>query len=126
MPLLLSTDTLPAPVSDYIQAANAQDADTCLATFANDALVNDDRREFRGKAAIGRWAAAELFAASVSMDVVEAIDLHGSIIVTARIDGTFDKTGLPDPLLLTYYFTLDGGHIVQLIIIHNRSQGGCA
>lgn len=29
-----------------------------------------------------------------------------STIVTAKVDGDFDKTGLPDPLLLDFHFTV--------------------
>jgi hypothetical protein len=35
----------------------------------------------------------------------------GQIVVTVKVDGTFDKRGLPDPLLLNHHFTLDGGKI---------------
>jgi hypothetical protein len=36
------------------------------------------------------------------------------------MDGDYDKSGLPDPLVLTYYFALADDHIAQLIIIHNE------
>jgi hypothetical protein len=36
------------------------------------------------------------------------------------MDGNYDKSGLPDPLVLTYYFALADDHIGQLIIIHNE------
>ena len=42
------------------------------------------------------------------------------MIVHAVTDGEYDKTGLPDPLVLTYYFTVRGDRIVQLIIIRNE------
>ena len=35
-------------------------------------------------------------------------------------DGEYDKTGLPDPLVLTYYFTVRDDRIVRLIIIRNQ------
>ena len=35
-------------------------------------------------------------------------------------DGEYDKTGLPDTLVLTYYFTVRGDRIVRLIIIRNE------
>lgn len=41
--------------------------------------------------------------------------------VHARLDGTYDKTGLPDPLILSFYFRMRGGKITQLIVIHNKS-----
>jgi hypothetical protein len=41
-------------------------------------------------------------------------------MVHAVTDGEYDKTGLPDPLVLTYYFTVRDDRIVRLIIIHNE------
>ena len=40
--------------------------------------------------------------------------------VTANVDGNYDKRGLPDPLVLAFYFTVQGDLIVQLIILRNR------
>jgi hypothetical protein len=36
------------------------------------------------------------------------------------MDGNYDKTGLPDPLVLTHYFTVRDGRIIRLIIIRNE------
>jgi hypothetical protein len=44
----------------------------------------------------------------------------GSWIISAAVDGEYDKTGLPDPLILTYYFTLAGDQIASLIIVGNK------
>ena len=33
-----------------------------------------------------------------------------------------NKTGLPDPLILSFYFSLRGDRITQLIIIHNKTE----
>jgi hypothetical protein len=45
---------------------------------------------------------------------------YGNFIVTANVDGNFDKRGLPDPLVLAFYFTRHRNLIVQLIILRNR------
>jgi hypothetical protein len=55
------------------------------------------------------------------MAVERALDREGNITVHARLDGTYDKTGLPDPLILSFYFSVREGKITQLIIIHNKS-----
>ncbi len=34
-------------------------------------------------------------------------------------DGTYDKTNLPDEIILTNYFTVRDGKIVRLIVIRN-------
>ena len=111
---------LPQPVAAYIQATNDHDSAAFLASFTDDALVNDIQREFWGSAAIGKWAEREIFGSNVTMEVVSSVDHYGDLIVTAKLDGNYDKTGLPDPLLLTFYFTLRGDKITQLIILHNK------
>jgi hypothetical protein len=111
---------LPPPVTAYIQATNDHDSAAFLGCFTDDALVNDIQREFWGKSAIAKWAEREIFGPKVTMDVVRAVDHYGDLIVTAKFDGNYDKTGLPDPLLLTSYFTLRGHKITMLIILHNK------
>jgi hypothetical protein len=83
-------------------------------------LVNDHCNEFPGLAAIRDWAQREIIGDRVTMQPVEATTRGSGVAVTASIDGNFDKTGLPSPLLLTFCFTIDDGHIVQLGIVHNK------
>jgi ketosteroid isomerase-like protein len=120
MPETDITRRLPPVIAAYLKASNEADSDAFLGVFTDDALVNDIQREFSGKAAIGKWAEREIFGAKVTMEVVRAIDHHGDVIVTAKIDGTYDKTGLPDPLILTFYFTVRDDKITMLLILHNK------
>ena len=57
----------------------------------------------------------------VTIDVTEVIEHHGDTIVRGRYDGTFDKTNLPEELILTNYFTVRDGKIASLIVIHNTA-----
>ena len=111
--------SLPPVVAGHIDAVNAHDEDAIVATFAADALVNDAHREFWGAEAIRRWVAREMTGDQVTIDVTEVIEHHGDTIVRGRYDGTFDKTNLPEELILTNYFTVRGGKIASLIVIHN-------
>jgi hypothetical protein len=113
------TVSLPPVVAGHIDAVNAQDEDAIVATFADGALVNDAHREFWGSEAIRRWVAREMTGDQVTIDVTEVIDHHGDTIVRGRYDGTFDKTNLPEELILTNYFTIRDGKIVSLIVIRN-------
>jgi hypothetical protein len=120
----LNSTTLDSPalntvLAEHVAAVNAFDEDAIVATFADDALVNDARREFWGIEAIRRWVARELVGDRVTMAVTEVIEHHGEVIVRARYDGDFDKTNLPDDLILTNYFTVRDGKIVSLIVIRN-------
>jgi hypothetical protein len=114
------SNTPPTPIEAYIAAGNAFDLDALAATFADHAFVNDARREFHGVAAIRAWLEREVIADKVTMQVRAVSEHHGVVTVDAVMDGDYDKTGLPDPLILTHYFTVDGGNIVRLIIIRNE------
>jgi ketosteroid isomerase-like protein len=108
-------------IAEHIAAVNAHDEDAIMATFADDALVNDARREFWGTEAIRRWVAKEMTGDHVTIEVTEVIDHYGDTIVRGRYDGTFDKASLPDELVLTNYFTVRDGKIVSLIVVFNTT-----
>jgi hypothetical protein len=117
--MIASTATLTPVLAEYTAAVNAFDEDAIVATFADDALVNDVRREFWGTQAIRRWVAREIVGDRVTIEVTEVLDHHGDTIVRGRYDGGYDKTNLPDELILTSYFTVRDGKIVTLIISRN-------
>jgi hypothetical protein len=114
-----TTPTLDGIVGEHVAGVNAIDEDAIVATFAPDALVNDAHREFWGTEAIRRWVAKEMVGDKVTLKVTEVIDHHGETIVRGRYYGLFDKTKLPDELILTNYFTVRDGKIVTLIVIRN-------
>ena len=113
------TTALAPVLAEHIAAVNAFDENAIVATFADDALVNDAHREFWGREAIRRWVARELVGDRVTVAVTEILDHHGDTIVRGRYDGDYDKTNLPDELILTNYFTIRDGKIVTLIVIRN-------
>ena len=106
-------------VAEHIAAVNAFDTERIVATFAPDAYVNDNRREIWGTDAIRAFMAKEFVGDHVTMDVREVIDHYGDIIVRARYDGTYDKTNLPDELVMSNYFSVRDGKIVSLIVVRN-------
>src|ERR1700748_3588438 len=116
---MTDTTTLAPVLAEFTAAVNAFDEDAIVATFADDALVNDVHREFWGTKAIRRWVARELVGDRVTVEVTEVLDHHGDTIVGARYAGDYDKTTLPDELILTSYFTVRDGKIVTLIVIAN-------
>ncbi len=115
----LDHTALDAVVAEHLAAVNAFDEAAIMATFADDALVNDAHREFWGAEAIRRWVAREMVGDRVSIEVTEVIDHHGQVVVRGRYDGDFDRTNLPDELILTSYFTVRDGKIVTLMVIRN-------
>ena len=117
----ISIDTMPAPVRDYFTAMNALDSAGMVAPFVSDGLVNDIQREFWGPEAIKRWADRESIGDKVVWTTfTDAKTHHGDYIVSAEVDGEYDKTGVPDLLVLTFYFSLRDDKITRLIILGNK------
>ena len=114
-----TTTELHGIVAKHVAAVNAHDENAIVATFADDALVNDAHREFWGADAIRRWVANEIVGDKVTLEVTEVVDHYGEVIVRGRYDGEYDKSNLPDELILTNYFTARDGKIVSLIVIRN-------
>jgi hypothetical protein len=115
----MSTE-LPAIVAEHIAAVNAFDTERIVATFAPDAYVNDNRREIWGTEAIRAFMAKEFAGDRVTMEVREVIDHYGDVIVRARFDGTYDKSNLPEELIMTSYFGIRDGKIISLAVIFNQ------
>jgi limonene-1,2-epoxide hydrolase len=116
---IMST-SLPPVVAAYLAAVNAFDVDAIVATFAPGAYVNDARREINGVDAIRRWAEKEMVGDHVTMEPLEVVDHYGDTIVRSRYDGTYDKTNLPDELVMSDYFSVRDGKIVSLAVIRNQ------
>ena len=62
---------------------------------------NDAHREFWTADAIRRWVAEEIVGDKVTVDVTEVFEHYSETIVRGRYDGEYDKTSLPDELILT-------------------------
>ena len=111
---------LSPPVAAFVEATNSFDLERLLSLFADDALVNDQLRDYWGKPAIRDWAASDIIGQGLTMDVTRVVQHYGNLVVTANVVGKFDMTGLPDPLVHAFYFTVCGDLIIQLIILRNR------
>jgi hypothetical protein len=118
--ITMKNTELTGVVASCIAATNAMDLEAAVATFAEDAYVNDNRREFVGIDSVRSWLAKEMIGDNVTIDVREVIDHHGDTIVRGLYDGTYDKTNLPEEVVLSNYFSVRAGKIVSLVIIFNR------
>jgi limonene-1,2-epoxide hydrolase len=116
----MTTPTPPPVVAAYLAAVNSFDLEAMVSTFAPDAYVNDARREIKGTDAIRRWAEKEMVGDHVTMEPIEVVDHYGDTIVRSRYDGTYDKTNLPDELVLSDYFSVRRDKIVSLTVIRNQ------
>lgn len=108
-------------IASHIAAINSFDVDAIMETFADNALVNDDSREFWGAEHIRAFVTKELTGAHVTVEPVEVVDNAGMWCVRCRYDGDYDKTGLPDPLIMTNYIRVHDAKIATLFIVNNRA-----
>jgi hypothetical protein len=109
-------------IAAHVAAVNRFDIDAIMNTFAGDALVNDAAREFWGSEQIRAWVGKEMVGDHVTIEPIEVVDNDGLYAVRCRFDGDYDKTNLPDPLIMTNYFRVRDGKIVTLFVIKNRNR----
>ena len=78
-------------LAEHFAAINAADTDRIVATFAEDAYVNDHRNVFDGTESIRDWVSKEIVGDHVTIDVLDVTDHYGDTVVRGRYEGTYDK-----------------------------------
>ncbi len=106
-------------VAAHVAAINRFDIDAIMNTFAEDALVNDAAREFWGHQRIRAWITKEMVGDRVTLEPIEVVDNVGLYALRCAFDGDYDKTNLPNPLIMTNYIRIRDGKIVTLFVIKN-------
>ena len=109
----MSTE-LPQSVATFFRIVNEPDPKAFLTVFSDNAIVWDAGHEYHGTKAIKEWGDRQLFGAHVTFEVRNAVQSKNETVVTTKVDGTYDKTGLPDPLLLDLRFDLKNNKIAAL------------
>jgi hypothetical protein len=109
------TTHLPALAMAYVQATNNHDATAFGNLFANDAVVDDAGRMFHGLDAIKEWSRSDIFDANVTLEIIDSFERDGESVIISQVDGTFDRTGLPDPLFISHAIAVAEGKIARLI-----------
>ena len=98
----------------YVASINRHDRDAFNALFADGAAVDDGGRQFCGQAEIADWSQTDIFDAHVTLDVIAVKERDGQTVLTTRVDGNFDRTGLPDPVIIDQHIAIRDGKIVSL------------
>lgn len=100
--------SFPPPIAAYFAAKTPSEI---AATFAEDAVVVDERRLRRGRAEILKWR-EEVAQISFTKDVLSVAQADDRITVTCRVAGDFPGS----PIDLDYVFRLSGNLISSLEI----------
>ena len=107
-------------IASFLLALNNADATAMAALFRDDALVNDQLRDFWGRPAIEAWIAREVIADSLRIEVLRMSQHYRVTTVVGAVTGTFDSRGLPNPLVVNLHFSLFNGQIARLFMLLNR------
>ncbi|GFK93392.1 hypothetical protein NNJEOMEG_01224 [Fundidesulfovibrio magnetotacticus] len=101
-------------VEVWIAAANAADLEAFAACFAPQARVVDAGSEYSGLEAIKCWAERDIAAVNLRLELLDLREQDGETTFITRVDGDFDKTGLPDPVLIHNRAVIRQGRIERL------------
>lgn len=108
-----SWDELPAVVTTYLVANRDRTAGAAIGTFAQDAVVVDEGRTYRGHGEIRRWLGRAAGEYTYTTECTGAARTgEASFDVAQRLEGDFPG-GVAD---LHFRFTLDGASISRLVI----------
>jgi hypothetical protein len=109
-------------VADFIQAFNNHDPNVLLSLLNENAIIHDEGHDYHGISEIRRWYEEKAVGPNVTLEPIKVVETNGKFIVTAKVDGNFDKTGLPDPLKLDFDFTMDANRVSGLSIDFPRKR----
>ena len=103
---------LPGPIAAYF-AADREDGEAVARCFTEAAVVKDEGRTHRGRAAIRQWKEEVSTKYQYTCEPFACELGDGSVVVTSRLTGTFPGS----PVNLWYCFTLKGSAIASLEIV---------
>ena len=104
--------TLPEPVTNYLAAVEAKDTDMLAVCFADDALVHDEGRDYRGLDAIRSWKEETQSKYNYVIEPLDASVGGKTVKLRARLRGDFPGS----PVDLDFKFTLANDKIKTLEI----------
>jgi len=68
----------------------------------------------RGAAAIDAWSQREIFDPQVTLEALDMTEGPDETVVSTKVDGNFDRTGLPDRVIIDHHIAVAGRKIVRL------------
>jgi len=105
-------DKLPGVVVAYLAADKAKDSDALSRCFVDDGMVQDEEREYRGRAAIRAWNAGTKAKYRYELELLDASVNGDNVLLFVRLSGEFPGS----PIELDYAFTIADDKIESLAI----------
>jgi hypothetical protein len=103
---------LPLSVREYFASRNSFDAESALAQFDDDAVVQDEDLEYRGRDSIRTWIEETQRKYQATFDVRAVELVRDSLVVATLVSGTFPGSPLP----IDHAFVVSRGKISRLVI----------
>jgi len=103
---------LPGPIAAYF-AADREDGEAVARCFTEAAVVKDEGRLHRGRAAIQNWKEEASARYQYTCEPFACEQRDGNVVVTSRLTGTFPGS----PVNLRFFFALQGDKITSLEIL---------
>jgi hypothetical protein len=104
---------LPPPVAEAFAATNDRDLARFVAAFADDGVIDDWGREFRGHEEIAEWSRRESIGVEQTFSITEVRTGDGrEVVVLADVGGG----GFNGPSTFTFRLAPDGSAIERMAI----------
>ena len=103
---------LPRPIAAYF-AADTEGGEAVARCFTEAAVVKDEGRTHRGRAAIRQWKEEASTRYQYTSEPLVCEQKDGTVVVTSRLTGTFPGS----PVNLRFVFVLEGDQIASLEIV---------
>lgn len=103
---------IPESLAGYVAAQNARSVDAMLAYFTDDAVVHDERQDYRGTSSIRGWMEETMTKYHPTLEVLDVGMVNDKVVLRVSVSGTFPGS----PIRLRYDFALDRDRIVRLEI----------
>src|SRR5215470_2094369 len=103
---------LPGPIAAYF-AADTEGGEAVARCFTENAVVKDEGRTHRGRAAIRQWKEDASTRYQYTSEPLACEQRDGTVVVTSRLTGTFPGS----PVNLRFVFVLEGDAIASLEVI---------
>ena len=107
-------------IARFIGATNAGELASLAALFDEDAQVNDQLRNFWGRAEIGAWLEREIVGERIVLKALGIKKHYDVVMVSAEIRGDFETPPVLQPLIVDLYFTVKAPRILRLLILLAR------